>query len=173
MRILIGLTALCLTAAAPAFAHIMLAEPHAASGSHYAAFFRVGHGCDGKATTALRIEVPVNVTDAKPQPKPGWTLKIEHAPLAQPITVKGKEIRERVSAVTWQGHLADDAFDQFGLLVHLPDATGTLYFPVIQSCGKTELRWIDIPSEGQSVEHPAPGLHIGGDDMAGMEHMHH
>ena len=177
MRILIRMTALAavswLAVSPPAFAHIVLAEPHAAPGSHYAAFFRVGHGCDGQATTALRIEIPVNVTDARPQPKAGWTLTVERAPLPKPITVKGKEIRERVAAVTWRGHLGDDEFDQFGLLVHLPDAVGTLYFPVVQICEKSEMRWTDIPVEGQDAAHPAPALDIGGDAMSGMEHMHH
>jgi uncharacterized protein YcnI len=172
MRILIPVLLAASLCAVPATAHIVLSQPSAAPGARYVASFRIGHGCDGSATTAIRIEVPVNVSEARPQPKPGWTLTIEHVPLAKPITVKGKEIKERVSAVIWRGRLGDDQFDEFGLLVHLPDAVGTLFFPVVQSCEKGEIRWRDIPVDGQDIEHPAPSLQIGGDSMPGMDHMH-
>ena len=172
---------LCLGAASllllaeSATAHVVLADASAPAGGYHAAFFRVSHGCDGSATTSLRVELPSSVTVAKPQPKPGWTLSVERAPLATPVISEGKPVRERVVAVTWTGRLADDEFDQFGVMVKLPAAVGPLYFPTIQRCERGETRWTTIPAPGQawhSVPHPAPVLDLraGGDDGMHMGH---
>lgn len=61
MRNSLAVLALCLSAA-PALAHVSLAEPNAAPSSRYVAHFRVGHGCDGKPTTALTVALPPSVT---------------------------------------------------------------------------------------------------------------
>jgi hypothetical protein len=178
-KILAGLTGIAFAAAAlPAAAHIVLAEPSAAPGAYYAGFFRVSHGCDGSPTTSLRIEVPAAIMSAKPQPKPGWTLKVENAPLAKPVPGEGGAmLTERVSAVTWTGRLGAEEFDQFGLMVKLPSGEGPIYFPAVQTCEKGETRWTDIPAAGQAwhdVPHPAPVLDLKAsgmmDDMAGMHH---
>jgi copper(I)-binding protein/uncharacterized protein YcnI len=169
----LALAALTGTAAA----HIVLATPIAPAGSYYAGQFRVGHGCDGAATTALRIAIPEGVLTARPQPKPGWTIEIEKAPLATPVKGEGgHDITERVAAITWKGSLEADYFDEFGVMMKLPDAAGPLYFPTIQTCVTGENRWTDIPAAGQAwhdVPHPAPVLELtaaGGDGMAGMHH---
>ena len=57
--------------AAPALAHIMLAEPNAAPGARYTAHFRVSHGCDGKPTTALTVSLPPGVTYVAPEAATG------------------------------------------------------------------------------------------------------
>lgn len=165
-------------AALPATAHIVLAEPTAAAGAYYAGFFRVSHGCDGSPTTSLRIEIPASILMAKPQPKPGWTITVDKAPLPKPVAADGGAMQtERVAAITWTGRLADDAFDQFGMMLKLPADTGLLYFPAIQTCQSGAMRWIDIPAPGQAwrdVAHPAPVLSLQPaaqlDDMAGMHH---
>jgi len=53
--------------------------------------------------------------------------------------------------------------DQFSLLVKLPDApAGTIiYFPVVQECGTTVVRWIELPLAGEkpeSLDQPAPSV---------------
>ena len=58
-----------------AFAHITLETQEAAVGSTYKAVLRVPHGCDGKATIAVRVQIPEGVIAVKPMPKPGWTLQ--------------------------------------------------------------------------------------------------
>src|ERR671923_262850 len=63
---------ICLTA--HAYAHASLEESEAAPGT-YNAVLRIPHGCDGKPTDTVRIEIPEGFIDAKPMPKPGWTLK--------------------------------------------------------------------------------------------------
>jgi copper(I)-binding protein/uncharacterized protein YcnI len=160
-----------------AFAHVTLADPRAAPGAYYVSFFRVGHGCAGSATTALRVELPEAITTARPQPKPGWTVEIEHAPLAAPVKGEGgKLLTERVKAITWRGGpLPDEDWDQFGIMAKLPDAPGKLYFPAVQTCEIGEARWVEIPAADKPgrLAHPAPSLEVaagaGGDAMAGMD----
>ena len=147
-----------------AIAHITLAEPSAPAGSYHAAFFRVSHGCAGSPTLAIRVEIPANVTVARPQPKAGWTVAIERAPLPSPVRSEGGEmVNDRVAAITWTGQLAPDEFDQFGVMLKLPDATGPLYFPTIQRCVSSSTSWTTIPAAGQawhSVKTPAPVLEL-------------
>ncbi len=158
-----GLTALALAATA-AGAHIVFAEPRAAPGSYYVGFLRVSHGCDGSPTVSLRVEIPAAVASARPQPKPGWTLTIEKAPLAAPVPSEGSvAISERVTAVTWTGRLDSDQFDQFGIMLKLPDATAKLFFPAVQRCVVGSNEWTMIPAAGQplhSVKSPAPMLDV-------------
>ena len=136
-------------------AHVTLTAQTAAAGSRFVAGFRIGHGCAGAATTGLRIEVPDGVASAKPQPKPGWTLAVEHQTLAAPRKGDmGESITQRVSAVSWTGGtLPDDQFDDFALLVKLPADAGKLAFPATQSCGAAVEHW-----SGADASHPAPVL---------------
>jgi periplasmic copper chaperone A len=159
----------------PAMAHVVFAEPKARSGSYYPGFFRVSHGCGPSDTLSVRISIPEGVVSARPQPKPGWTLNIEKTPLATPIKGEGGTIiKDKVTAITWTGRLSADQFDQFGVMMKLPDSPGPLYFPVEQKCVAGENRWVNIPAPGQawhSVTNPAPVIELTKpDDMAGMHH---
>lgn len=142
--------------AAPAAAHIALAETQTSAGGYYVASFRVGHGCEGVATTAVRVELPAGVSSAKPQPKTGWTVLIERDRASGPG-------EGRPNAVTWRGRLGDDEFDEFRMMVRLPNQAGPLYFPTVQSCVGGEVRWTEIPAPGAawtSVPHPAPVVNL-------------
>jgi len=55
-------------------AHIVLSVPKPTAGSHHKATLRVGHGCNGSATTGLAVQVPAGFQGAKPQPKTGWAI---------------------------------------------------------------------------------------------------
>jgi len=161
LRIL-GVLALALPAA-PAFAHVSAEPAEAPAGAHQVIRFRIGHGCAGQATTALRVEIPAGLGEPRPQPKPGWSLKIERA--AGP---------DRVSAITWTGVLPDDQFDDFAILARLPDAPGPLYFPTVQTCGGEEAQWTGVPDPGEdphALSHPAPIVHIV--PASGPAEMHH
>jgi uncharacterized protein YcnI len=142
-------------------AHITLATREAKSGAYYQAVFDVPHGCDGAPMTALTVTIPAGIVIAKPQPKPGWTLIITREKLATPVTSEsGRPITQRVTTISWTGGpLPDDEFDQFVMVMRLPDTTGPLYFPTLQSCGPTETRWTEIPPAGKTphdVRHPPP-----------------
>jgi hypothetical protein len=164
MRTAIVLAASLMTSAA--HAHIVFDAQQARPGTYHAAALRVGHGCEGSPTVALRVVIPAGITSAKPQPKPGWTIAVEREPLAQPIPTEGGGLqRERVKAVTWRGRLPDEQFDSFGLLLKLPAGSGVLAFPTTQTCERGARRWADVAPAGaawNSVPSPAPVLRLEG-----------
>lgn len=154
-------TALALaTIPGAAGAHVVTSPDRATAGAYYAGELRVGHGCAGSPTTSLRVEIPPQVLSAKPQPKPGWRIAVERAPLAEPrVGEGGQAIRDRVAAITWTGLLPDDRFDAFGLMLRLPPEAGALLLPVVQGCWKGEQRWTEAPAaDGARPAHPAPRL---------------
>lgn len=167
--------ALLLNSAAQA--HVVFAQTEAAPNSYYAGFLRVSHGCGASPTRSVRVEIPEGINIARPQPKPGWRLRIERAPLATPIRSEGgHEITARVTAITWIGDLPADQFEQFGIMMRLPDQTGPIYFPVIQTCASGAQRWEQIPPEGAawgSAPYPAPVLTLIASPTAEDDHAHH
>ena len=149
-RAVLAAAGIILAPAGAVSAHIALSQPSFEAGQNYAAFFKVEQGCDGSPTIALNVEIPDGVIVLDTPPKPGWT-------------VNAKRDQGQVTGVTWRGKLAAKDADQFGLFVKLPAKPGTLYFPVLQQCEKSEIRWSDIPAAGQAprdVLHPAPVLQL-------------
>lgn len=167
IKMLLAASALVLTAM-PAFAHITLETQEAPVSSSYKAVFRVPHGCEGKATVRIRVQIPEGVIGVKPQPKPGWTLEKVKGKYAKSYTYYGTPTSEGVTEVIWSGGtLPDDEYDEFVLRAYLtgdlkPDTT--LYFPVVQECeGGAAEHWIEIPAAGKAaddVETPAPGVKL-------------
>src|SRR5262249_35554825 len=66
--------ALVVAFVAPAAAHVTLEHQQAKVSAPYKAVLRVPHGCEGTATTAIRVKIPDGVIGVKPMPKSGWTL---------------------------------------------------------------------------------------------------
>lgn len=163
---------LCLPAFAPASAHVTLEAGAAPAGSTYRAVLRVPHGCDGAATTAIRVEIPEGMFGVKPMPHAGWSLATETGTYVRDYDNHGETLREGVTAVTWSGGDLPDAFyDEFvfrgTLAADLPTGSA-LAFPVIQRCGDRTVAWTATPgAEGE----PAPVLKI----TAAMatDHGHH
>ena len=155
--------------AGAASAHVVMTQNQAKAGSYFAARFQVGHGCSGSATTALRVEIPAGMASARPQPKPGWTLEVVKADAAT-----AAKPGEGVAAVIWRGRLPDDQFDDFGLLMKLPEQVGTLYFPVIQTCETGQSQWTETPGPGEDAHglaRPAPALTLTPGDAVAHHHM--
>lgn len=161
----------------PAAAHLVFDQPHGVAGARAVAFLRVGHGCGPSPTLSIRVEIPAEVTVVRPQPKAGWTLSIERAPLPKPITGEGGAvIRERVTAVRWTGALPSDEFDQFGLALTLPARAGPLYFPTVQRCASGPVAWTTIPAPGQAwhaVANPAPVIDLAPAEAEATDMGHH
>lgn len=157
----LGLFLLC---AAPVVqAHIVLQQKSAPAGSYYKASFMVGHGCDGSATTGIEIEMPEAMAVVKPMPKPGWQLSTQTSPLAAPMSLHGKPVTETVSRVIWNGGpLPDSQYDEFVLLLQLPNRSGPLYFKVAQICENGRSDWVEIPGAGQpqGLKLPAAVLEV-------------
>jgi len=151
---------------AGASAHVTLEQRQAPVGSTYKAVFQIGHGCEGKPTTRLRVRIPEGVIAVKPQPKAGWTVEKVRGAYARAYDYYGTPMTEGVREIVWEGgSLADDEYDEFVLRAYLTTelkAGASLYFPVVQECpdGAVE-RWIEIPAAGKGAddyEQPAPGL---------------
>jgi uncharacterized protein YcnI len=145
-------------------AHIVFDTPEARPNAYYAGALRVGHGCGDSPTTALTVTFPAGIDAARPQPKYGWTIEIEHEPLAAPVTGEsGAVITDRVKAITWRGRLANEHFDEFGLSMRIPKTAGPLSFLTVQTCESGANSWTDIPAPGQAwgaMAHPAPVLNL-------------
>lgn len=173
---LIGVAAIAATLASPAAAHVVLDQPMANAGTYYKAVFRVPHGCEGSPTTSISVRIPEGVISVKPQPKQGWSVKTETAPYAKSYENHGKQISEGVVRVTWEGGpLPDDMFDEFALMMKLPDDKETmmLFFPVEQVCEKGSTAWDEFPAPGadpHSLAHPAPSLMLHQGDAHTHQH---
>ncbi len=162
-----ALAAACLLAAVPAaapgaHAHVTLEVQQAPANSTYRATFRVPHGCDGAAMTRLVVRLPEGVTQARPMPKAGWTLRITprgEAPAGHGAIPDAAEI-------AWEGGRLEDAhYDEFVIRLRLPDrANELLYIPVVQDCeGGRTAAWVEIPEAGRRVSdyrYPAPALRL-------------
>ncbi|AFL52433.1 uncharacterized protein YcnI [Sinorhizobium fredii] len=151
-----------------ASAHTTLEATEAPVGASHKAVFRVPHGCEGKPTNVVRVQIPEGVIAVKPMPKSGWTLEKVTGAYAKSYDYHGTPVKEGVKEVLWKsGNLGDDEYDEFVVRVYLtPDLPvgKMLYFPTVQECpeGAVE-RWIEIPVEGQNgddLEFPAPGIKL-------------
>lgn len=134
-----------LLAASPAVAHVVVAPNKAEAGSYFAGAFRVGHGCQGQATTQVRIQLPPELASARPRPVPGWKHTIEWKDGA-PV------------AITWKGKLPDEEFQEFEILMKLPAKAGVLWFPTVQTCGKASSNWTVVGDPSSPT--PAPRLEV-------------
>lgn len=133
-----SILALLAFASTAALAHVSLEEPRAEAGGTYNAVFRVGHGCDGAATTAITVQVPAGFNGARPAPKAGWTSSVKSA------------------GVTWtaaaNAALPADQKGEFVLAGTLPRTPGALWFKVQQRCGQGSLDWAQVPAQGTSTD---------------------
>jgi len=154
--------ALGLLAAGPAAAHVTLETQQAAANSYYRATFRVPHGCDGAAMTRFVVRLPEAVTDARPMPKPGWTLRVT----ARGAAASGHGATPPLSEIAWEGgKLEDSQYDEFVVRIRLPDRPAELFhIPVVQECeGGRTAAWVEIPEPGTRItqyRYPAPAVRL-------------
>lgn len=157
-----------LFAAAAASAHVGLEYEVAPAGSMYKATFQIGHGCGASATRQVVVTLPPGVLEARPMPKPGWTLEIQREKLPEPVTRQGRTVNERVARIAWTAKSAADAlpsdqYDEFVLMAALPAEAGTLAWPLAQVCESGRSDWNEVPRPGQSaheLKNPAPRLEV-------------
>ena len=157
-----------------AFSHISLEQKSAVAGSTYKAVFQVSHGCQGSATTAISVQLPPGFQNAKPYPKPGWTLTTATSKLTQPYNNHGKPVTDEVTEINWtasskEAALQDAYFDEFMLRGKLPDAAFPLWFKVLQTCENGKADWSQIPTgknPAQKLEFPALRLEVTGSGSA-------
>ena len=153
---------------AAASAHVTLEKSQTPIGAPYKAVLRVPHGCEGSATTALRIRVPDGMIAVKPMPKPGWKVETVIGKYQKSYDYfHGAKLSEGVIEISFTGgNLPDAYYDEFvftGFIVSDLEPGTTLYVPVVQECEKGINRWIEIPADGKSSRdypEPAPGLKL-------------
>lgn len=159
-------------AVSTASAHITLEQQQVASGAAYKAVLRVGHGCEGLPTTAVRVQLPSGFQGAKPMPKAGWAVASKTDKLATPYDNHGKQITEDVTEITWtvkspEFALKDSEYDEFILRGRAAMPAGAAWLKVTQLCkdGAKEGSnpWTEIPAQGIStrgLKYPAALLNV-------------
>ena len=179
---LCALTALTLSATSHlTLAHSSLVQDEAQAGSSYKAIIRIPHGCDGKATTAVKLDLPEGFIGAQPQMKPGWTIETVKGDYEKAYPLHGKDVKSGVKQVSWSGgNIPDEFYDEFVVAGRLAqfDKDSALSFPVTQYCGSdASVAWTEIAKDGEdphSLKHPAPQLRVlaaAGSDMHGSHGM--
>lgn len=161
-----------------ALAHATLETPAAKADSYYKAVVRVPHGCSGKATNKLVVEIPEGFYNVKPMAHHGFDMSVEKGAYEKTFTSHGKEYTEGVKRIIWDDGVVENwAYDEFvmrGKLANV-NAGDTLYFKVTQYCGDdATVAWDQIPVAGEKrPAHPALGLKIEAADAKGHGHAGH
>jgi periplasmic copper chaperone A len=167
-----------LAAASSPFAHVVLAEPAALANTGYSAALRIGHGCDGASTTAIKVTIPAGFQGAKPMVHAGWVASVKVEKLDAPYKAHGKEITQDATEITWtaaskEHWLPDAHYDEFVLRGNLAAQAGPMWFKVLQTCEKGSLNWNEIPAAGtnpHSLKTPAAMLEVIESGAAGHQH---
>ncbi|WP_149361524.1 YcnI family protein [Lolliginicoccus suaedae] len=146
--------------ATPALAHVT-ASPDEATSRYFRTALRVGHGCESSPTTAVRIQIPEGVENARAEQIAGWNAEVIREDVPEPIEGAHGAVTDRVAEIVFSGSsLPDDQFQEFGLSLTLAeDAPDVLWLPVIQECEEGENRWIEIPDsvdQWGELDSPAP-----------------
>jgi periplasmic copper chaperone A len=174
IAIVLGTAAvLVVVMALPAAAHVSVSPSEATKGGFATLAFQVPNEEADATTTKVQVNLPEDapIADASVQPVPGWTVKVQHAPLTPPVTTdEGDEVDERVASVTWtatgdQG-IGDGEFQEFRISARLPDDVDTMRFPTIQTYSDgTTVDWIEeTPAGGPEPDHPAPEVTLANGD---------
>jgi uncharacterized protein YcnI len=146
----------------PSLAHVTLDQSSLPADSYVRVVLRVPHGCDGAATTGVRLQVPTELRQVKPMAAAGWTLTIVPGePAANP---GGHGASPLPREIAWLGgNLPDNQFQEFVMRVQTPAAPGgTIHFPVVQECeGGKVSRWIERAVAGApEPRYPAHAVRI-------------
>lgn len=153
--------------ASSATAHAVFDKSEASPNSSWRPAIRIGHGCEGSATTKIRITIPEGVIGVKPMPKPGWTVTTMRGDYAREYKTYHGVAKSGVKEIVWSGGvLPDEFYDEFVFSAQVSDtfAPGTtVYFPVVQECEKGSNNWVESPVAGddaRKLKFPAPALKI-------------
>ena len=119
-------------------------------------------GCGASPTIGLRVQLPTEIQSAQPLPNPGWQVDVLQDAVTRPLQPADLALAARVKEVVWRGGmLPDRESGAFSIRLQLPARTGPLYFPVVQYCQDSEVRWIGVPRAARraaEVQFPAPSV---------------
>jgi periplasmic copper chaperone A len=153
--------------ATSAQAHVVFNQTSLVPGALTTLELRVTHGCEGAATTEVRLKLPAGVTRVTPRALAGWQVSVTKRPLPAPVTLHGETITETVDTIIWSGgSFPDIAYQQFEVRAMMPANAGTaLYFPVEQICETGNTSWSQIPASPAgwgALRTPAPYVTLSG-----------
>lgn len=165
--VLVTATVATVLTAAAAAGHVTVQPQTAEQGGFAALSFRVPTERDDASTTMLEVtfptEQPLRFVSVKPHP--GWSYEVTRATLPEPVNVRGTEITETVSTITWT---ADNAaagikpgeYDEFSVSVGFLPEADQMVFKAIQTYDSGEVvSWIEEAATGaEEPEFPAPVL---------------
>jgi uncharacterized protein YcnI len=151
-------------------AHVSFDNKEVKAGSTVKFVLVVPHGCAGSPTTALKVALPPELSEIKPQPKPGWSLtsKVEEKRVAAAGAESdahgghGAEVRE----ITWSGNkLEDTHYDEFVFRAKVRGGipASEIFVPVVQQCESGIQRWIEAPQSDRAasdLKYPAPSVKV-------------
>ena len=155
-----GVTALALTVAGPASAHVTVQPATAPAKGFVVEDVRVPNEEQSANTTKVSVQFPPGFAEVSYQAVPGWKTTVKKTKLATPIkTDEGDTLTEQVSEMTWSGgKLPPGQFIDFPVSVAMPDKAGsTLTFKAIQTYDNGKVvRWIGPPGS----DSPAPQVKL-------------
>lgn len=122
------------------YAHVETEPAAVEAGKSATISFSPSHGCDGSPTISLAFKMPGSVSNAVAVAKAGW----ETSGADGVVTFSG-------------GSLEAATVENFDITFTAPAAAGPIFFPVVQTCEKGEINWIDMPNpDGTEAEFAAP-----------------
>jgi hypothetical protein len=156
--LIVVLGSVSLLFSARARAHVEVESGPAPSNATSEVVFAVGHGCDGKDTFKVVIDIPASVTSVRPM----------RSDFANPTVQKDQA--GTITSVTWQKPVAealdtDILFYRLSVRLKTPDQLlTTVYFTVHQTCRAADgtlstVDWVDIPPS-TATGNPAAALKL-------------
>lgn len=142
---LMAATALALSVAGPAYAHVTVQPNEAVAGSFSRFVVRVPTERD-VPTTEVRVELPPLAFLAF-EDKAGWQRTEKVAKFDEPLEAFGSTITRGVVEVTWSGNeIGPEEFAEFGFSAALPEGEETLEFKAFQTYqGGEVVEWTGGP----------------------------
>jgi uncharacterized protein YcnI len=166
LAVTIGVFAIIVAMASPAFAHVTVDPSTAPQGAEVTLGFRVPNEMANAGTVRVQVFFPSNhpVLGVDPQSVPGWHDTIHTASLDPPVRTDDGLLTEYVSEVDWAGGpIQPGHFQNFYVLAQsLPSGTNEVVFKALQTYSNgTVVRWIDpVSSANPDPPNPAPILRL-------------
>lgn len=152
--------------AAPASAHVTVNPQSATQGGYTKLTFRVPNEKADASTVRLEVVFPEDapLASVSVRPLPGWTAQVQRRTLDTPVAgPRGAMLSEVVDRVVWTAsagaEIGPGQFQEFEVSAGPLPEVDQMILKALQgySDGDT-VAWIDEPSPGVDLEHPAPIL---------------
>lgn len=153
---------------APAVAHVTVSANGAVQGGFAKLTFRVPNEKASASTVKVEVEFPqaAPITSVSVKPVPGWSAEVQRRTLDSPVTgAHGEQISEVVGLVVWTAspgaEVGPGQFQEFEVSAGPLPMVDQVIFKALQHYSDGDIvRWIDEPTPGVELEHPAPILEL-------------